>query len=111
MDYYAMKIENLKDFRTNIEGISEAYRIEKTDEEVKLMYLLRKVFDIPFNATIWVEYDLDKEVLTLSSNMKLNIKSKEGFILMRDEELKSSRYDVNGSVLNNDYVYRYHFRM
>ncbi len=108
---YKHEIENLTDFLNNQISIKEAYTSKKVDEEVKLMYVLRKTFKIPDEATIWLSYDLEEEVLTLSSNQELRISSKEGFILVRDESFKSLRYDINGTVLNYDYIYRYIFRM
>ena len=110
MTIYSEEIKSLNDFRNNIVDLTFDYKSKVNDEEIKLLAYLKELYQIPREASLTLDYDVDKNILVLTSSIKLNIRSEDGFRLMQKEEVKFTQL-WGFNTIYPQYTFKYVFKM
>lgn len=109
MTCYSDEIKSLNDFRNNLVELTFDFEYKKNEEEIKLIALLKNLYKIPNEADITINYDMDKEVLGLESNVKLNVHDAVGFNLIKTEEYKCTDYNTGFKNIQSTCIFKYYF--
>lgn len=111
MTIYSEEIKSLNDFRNNIVDLTFDYKSKVNDEEIKLLACLKELYQIPREASLTIDYDVDKNILVLTSTIKLNIHSEDGFRLMQREECRFTDLSGGFSIVEPQSTFKYVFKM
>ena len=87
------------------------HKMNVNDEEIKLYSLFRELYQIPYEADLHIDFDIDNNILILTSDTRLNIQSEDGFKLLKREEIKVTALSGGFNIINDEYTFKYYFKL